>query len=62
MLREVSEFVWRMGIRTVFLRHMSADVLERLHLRKVDLPFRQDIEVPGQRIERMIFLEKVSPP
>ena len=40
------------------LRHMDGDVLSRLQLRRVDLPVRMDLEVPGRRIENLFFLEK----
>lgn len=40
------------------LNHLSADTIRRLHLRKVDLPLRQDLEVPGQQIKNLYFVEQ----
>jgi CRP-like cAMP-binding protein len=40
------------------LRHMDADVLSRLQLRRVDLPVRTDLEVPGNQIDHLFFIEK----
>lgn len=40
------------------LAHLSPDVIERLHLRKVELPLRQDLEVPGRQIKNLYFVEQ----
>ena len=40
------------------LRHMSADIIDRLKLKKVELASRKDIERPGRPIEQLIFLEE----
>ena len=40
------------------LQHLPLNVIERLALRRVELPSLEDIEVPGQAIENLIFLEE----
>jgi CRP-like cAMP-binding protein len=39
------------------LRHLDTDVIRRLQLRRVDLPVRHDLEVPGQAIRNLFFIE-----
>ena len=40
------------------LQHMPPDMIARLHLRRVELPARHEIEVPGEDIDNLIFLEE----
>lgn len=40
------------------LRHMDPDVIERLQLKRIELPSRYDIEKPGEPIQKLIFLEE----
>lgn len=40
------------------LQHLSSEVIKRLKLRRVELALRQDLEVPGQHIENIFFVEQ----
>jgi len=40
------------------LRHMDANVLSRLQLRRIDLPLRFELESPGASINNIFFVEK----
>lgn len=40
------------------LRHLSSESIKRLELRRVDLALRQDLEVPGQSIGSIFFVEQ----
>lgn len=39
------------------LRHLDPEVIQRLSLRERDLPLRKTIELPGQPITRLVFVE-----
>ena len=40
------------------LQHLSSATIKRLKLRRVQLALRQDLEVPGQQIEHVFFVEE----
>ena len=40
------------------LRHLSTEAIRRLKLRRVELALRQDLEVPGQQIKNVFFVEQ----
>lgn len=40
------------------LRHLNAETIQRLKLRRVNLALRQDLEVPGQAIQHVYFVEQ----
>ena len=42
----------------LLLSHMEADVLDRLQLRRVELPLRYNLERPGEPIDRLYFIEE----
>lgn len=44
--------------RNTLLSHMDAAAVTRLNLRRVELPLLRDLEVPGQTIEHLFFLEQ----
>jgi CRP-like cAMP-binding protein len=45
------------SFKNTVLRHLNSDVVARLQLRRVDLPVRHDLEIPGQPIRKLFFLE-----
>lgn len=45
------------NFKNTILRHLDADTIVRLHLRRVDLPVLLDLEIPGQIIRNLYFLE-----
>jgi CRP-like cAMP-binding protein len=40
------------------LRHLDDESVQRLHLRRIELPLRYDLEVPGSPIKNLFFLEE----
>ena len=40
------------------LKHLNAETIQRLDLRRVNLALRQDLEVPGQAIQHVYFVEE----
>ena len=40
------------------LQHLSRETIERLKLRRVQLALRQDLEIPGRKIENIFFVEQ----
>lgn len=44
--------------RNTVLRHLDAATIARLELRPVHLELKRDLEIPGQTIENMYFLEE----
>jgi CRP-like cAMP-binding protein len=40
------------------LHHMDPDVIGRLRLRRVELPLRYELEVPGETIDNLFFIEQ----
>lgn len=40
------------------LQHLSPETIHRLKLRRVELALRQDLEVPGQTIKHIFFVEQ----
>ncbi len=40
------------------LGHLDSDVIDRLKLRNVELPLRQDLETPGKQITSLYFVEQ----
>ena len=44
--------------RNTILQHLSSDTIRRLKLRRIQLALRQDLEVPGQKIESIYFVEQ----
>ena len=43
--------------RNTILQHLSTDCIERLHLHPVNLTLRQNLQVPGETIEKIYFVE-----
>ena len=43
--------------KNTLLSHMDAPTVARLQLRRIELPFLYDLEVPGQTIDHLFFLE-----
>ena len=43
--------------RNTLLSHLEPEILHRLSLRERDLPLRFNIEVPGNTIDRLVFVE-----
>lgn len=48
----------REAYRNTLLQHLEAATIQRLHLRPVQLDLRQDLEVPGQPIRHIFFVEE----
>jgi CRP-like cAMP-binding protein len=46
------------SFKNTVLRHLDADSVRRLHLRRVDLPLRYDLEIPAEPIQNLFFLEE----
>ena len=44
--------------QNTLLQHLSSETIKRLKLRPVQLALRQDLEVPGQDIEHIFFVEE----
>ena len=44
--------------RNTLLQHLNAATIERLHLRPVRLDLRQDLEIPGEPIRNIFFVEE----
>jgi hypothetical protein len=44
--------------KNVILQRLSAESIERLELRRVELPTKREIEFPGNGIAQLIFLEE----
>lgn len=40
------------------LRHMEPEVIARLQLRRLQLPLRYDLELPGEPIDNLFFIEE----
>ena len=43
--------------KNTVLQHLDDDVIARLQLRRVDLPVRYDLEIPGQTVRHLFFIE-----
>lgn len=46
------------SFKNTILRHLDADSVRRLHLRRIDLPLLYDLEVPGKPIQSLFFVEE----
>ncbi len=46
------------SFNNTLLQHLSSPTIERLQLRRVPLALRQDLEVPGQQIKHVFFVEQ----
>ena len=44
--------------RNTLLQHLSSECIQRLNLRRVELALRQDLEVPGETIDKIFFVEE----
>lgn len=44
--------------KNLLLRHLDPDTIKRLQLRKVELPLAMNLEIPGETIDSLYFLEK----
>lgn len=44
--------------QNTLLQHLSPDIIERLHLRRVTLDLGREIEYPGKTIDHLFFIEK----
>ena len=44
--------------RNVLLNHMASDVISRLQLRRLELPIKYELEVPGEGIDSIFFVEQ----
>lgn len=46
------------SFRNTLLRHLDADTIHRLQLRRVELPVLHTLEHPGSRIDHLFFIEE----
>ena len=44
--------------KNTLLNHMASDVIARLQLRRVELPLKLDLEIPGRPIHSVFFVEE----
>ena len=40
------------------LQHLDKETIDRLHLRRIELPIRFELEAPGRKIDHVYFVEK----